>query len=1034
MIGRPVTVLMIFLIIATLGAIMLRQLAIDLFPEVEPPILAITTVYMANPEEVEENVTAPIEGAVSNVGGLDMLSSTSSRGSSVVVMEFGWGVDMTEATNDVRDALEMVGGELPDEAQDPQILRFDPNAQPIMTVALSGELTPEELRRIAEDELQSPLERVPGVGQATVSGGRTEVVLVSLDPAALEAYGLTVTGVADAVGRGTLDLSAGSVAVDGRNVLLRGSSEYRSLANIESVVVGYTGGPGGRPVRLREVGEVRFAFEDADTYVYVNRAPAVRISIVPESEANTVEVADATKATLDELRPTLREGIELTVTSDRSTIIADTLNQVTNSLMIGALLAMAVLLFFLHNIRGAITIGISIPVSLLATFLAMGARGLTLNLLSMSGLVLGIGLIVDSSIVVLENIERHRREGLEIKDAAGVGTGEMITAITASALTTVSVFLPIIVFSDQLGFIGILFNDISFVIIVAIASALAVAALLVPVLSSTYLPLGSAGTAHTGPFGRISRFIEARFNRLESLFASLLHAALRWRGITIAAAFGALIASFALVPNLEIIFAPPQPQEGVSVELTLRPGTTLSETDQVATTLAREFRQRFPSIETIVVESGSEGGFGPFGGEATNTATIDITLPPLHLRAVTTEEIEGFARSRIEGRPDVTLSFAEGGPQLGAADPIDIVVQSEDLDAVTATSEEVLTLLREEFPEVTEPGLDVGEPSPQFRLLVNRDRAADLGVSPAGVVRELRAAFAGTDAATYTLDGSDWDVVVRLPEDERSTPQDIASLSVMSREGAPVSLSNLVSRSLDQTPTEINREDQIRTIHVTGGLLPGAVASEVQPRIEAALAQQLQPPADVSVSFAGELTEIQETSRQIGLVFLLAVFLVFAIMASQFESFRMPFIIFFTIPLMLIGAILIHYILGQEVSMFSLMGLVVLAGIVVNNAIVLVDYTNLQRARGKGVFEAALTAGRVRFRPILMTTFTTIFGMSPLAFFPGEGAELTQPVAVSVVGGLATSAITTLLVVPALYTLIAGKGEVRKRDVTAEQT
>jgi HAE1 family hydrophobic/amphiphilic exporter-1 len=1033
MVGRPVTVLMIFLIVAALGGLMLIQLSVDLFPEVEPPILAVTTVYRAGPAEVEENVTQPIEGAVANVSGLDTLSSTSSEGSSVIIMEFGFGVDMTEATNDVRDALERVGGALPDDAMDPRILRFDPNAQPVMTVALSGERTPEQLRTIAEDELQSPLERVPGVGQANVRGGREEIVLVALDAAAIEAYGLTVNGVADAIGRQSLELSSGSIDVDSRKLLLRASSEYSSLSDIEAVVVGNAGGgPDGRAVRLGEVAEVSFAFEEAESYVYVDETPSVRISLIPESEANTVAVAESVRATLDELRPGLAEGIELTVTSDRSTIIADTLDQVTRALLQGALLAMAVLLLFLHNVRAAVTIGIAIPASMLATFLAMGAGGVTLNLLSMSGLVLGIGLIVDSSIVVLENIERQRREGLDVREAATVGTQEMISPITASALTTISVFLPLLVFSDELGFIGIILNDISFVIIVAIIGALAVAVLLVPVLASTYLPLGGAGTAHTGPLGRVSRFIEAQFSRLEEVYAWLLARALRYRAVTVSAAAAALIASFALVPSLGIIFAPPQPQEGVSVELELRAGTDLETTDRLANEVAAEIVEEFPSIETVVVQSGAQGGFGPISGTATNAATIDITLTPLEERTIGPEQVRSFAREAVARRPAVTLSFVQAGPQLGAADPVDIVVQSDDLEAVNTVARDVLAMLREDFPDVTEPALDVGDPSPELMVEVDQDRAADLGVSPAAAVSEVRAAFSGTTPTQYSRDGSEWDIVVQLAEGRRSDIRDIDSLFVTSRSGEAVPLSNFATVSLDQTPTEIRREEQVRTVHVTGGLAPGRVASEVQPRIVSAIEQNIDVPPTVTVDFSGELAEIRETSGQIGIVFLLAVFLVFAIMASQFESFRMPFIIFFTIPLMLIGAILIHWILGQQVSMFSLIGLIVLAGIVVNNAIVLVDYTNLLRARGRERFDAALVAGRIRFRPVLMTTFTTILGMSPLAFFPGEGAELTQPVAVTVVGGLAISALSTLFVVPVLYTLLSRRDTVGKTEVVAQ--
>lgn len=1031
MVARPVTVLMIFLIVVGVGALMLQRLAVDLFPEIDPPVMAITTSYQANPEEVEENVTKPVESAVANVSGLDALSSTSSQGSSFILLEFEWGVDMNQAADDIRDAVERVSGALPDGAADPQILRFDPNSQPIMTVALSGERSAEELRVIAEEDLQSTLERVPGVGQANISGGREEVVTVELDAAAIEAYRLTVSGIANSLAGASSDLSGGSIAIDGRKLFLRATSEFESLESIESVVVGSVGqGAEGRPVRLEEVGDVSFTFEEADSYVYVNGESSVRISLVPESSANTVQVAEAIHATLEELRGELPEGVTLTTTNDQSTIISDTLDQVTSALLTGALLAMAVLLFFLHNIRAALVIGISIPVSILATFLAMGAGGVTLNLLSMSGLVLGIGMIVDSSIVVLENIERHRREGYEIKQAATIGTQEMITPITASALTTVSVFLPLLIFSDELGIIGILLNDISFVIIVAIIGSLAVAALLVPVLASTYIPLGGAGTAHRGPFAAIGRFIEAGLRGVDAGYAWLLERALRYRAIVLSAAFSILVVSLSLAPSLGIIFAPPTPASNVSVNIELREGTELAETDRVANELAADIMHEFPEVPTVVVNAG--GGGGPFGGGGSNSASINVTLASIQERTVTQDDVRTFARKEVDRMAGVSLSFGGGGQGLGAGEPVDIVVQSDDLDALNRVASDVRELIERSFPMVTEPSLDIGDPSPQLVVSVDHHRAADLGVQPSAVVREVRNAFAGTTAAQYSRAGEEWDVVVRLSEEQRSDISDIESLFVVSSRGTPVPVANVAEVSFSETPTEIQREEQIRTIHVTGGLAPGNIASEIQPQVVTAIEENIDVPEHVSVEFSGELSSIQETTGQIGLVFLLALFLVFAIMASQFESFRMPFIIFFTIPLMLVGVVLIHLIMDQPVSMFSLIGLVVLAGIVVNNAIVLVDYTNLLRARGRELFDAAIASARTRLRPILMTTFTTILGMAPLAFFPGEGAELTQPVGITVVGGLASSAIMTLFVVPVLYTMFASKKGVRKSDAVAE--
>jgi HAE1 family hydrophobic/amphiphilic exporter-1 len=500
--------------------------------------------------------------------------------------------------------------------------------------------------------------------------------------------------------------------------------------------------------------------------------------------------------------------------------------------------------------------------------------------------------------------------------------------------------------------------------------------------------------------------------------------------VVLSAALSILIVTISLVPSMGIIFAPPTPQSNVGINLSLREGTQLPETDQVANEIAGNIMERFPDLQNVVVRAG--GGGGPFGGRAANEASIDVTLPSVKNRTVTRDEVRQFAREEIAERAGVSLGFTGSNQGLGGGEPVDIVVQSDDLDALSRVASDVRDLLERSFPEVTEPSLDIGEPSPELLVTVDHSRAADLGVQPSAVVNEVKNAFAGTTATRYSRGGEEWDVVVRLPASQRSGIPDIESLFVVSSGGNTIPIANVADVSLSETPTEIQREEQIRTIHVTGGIAPGEIVSEIQPEIVGAIDEQIRVPEQVSVEFSGEVSSIQETTGQIGLVFALAVFLVFAIMASQFESFRMPFIIFFTIPLMVIGVILIHVIMGQPVSMFSLIGLVVLAGIVVNNAIVLVDYTNLLRARGLGLFEATVSSARTRLRPILMTTFTTILGMSPLAFFPGDGADLTQPVGITVVGGLASSTVMTLFVVPVLYSMLASKKGVRKNDAAAE--
>lgn len=1014
LIRRPVTIFVLFAAIAALGAFAYGRMPVAFFPEVDPPVMMVNTSYDAGPRQVEENVTRPLEGALAGVSGIDTMRSTSSEGRSRIVMEFDWETDLTEATNDVRDVLDRTKAAFPEEAEDPRIFKFDPNSRSIMTLALSGGRGTEQLRTIAEDELEAQLLRVPGVADVEIEGGREEIVAVEVDSAAIEAYGLTVGRVAAALAAANREDSGGDVTVDGRSLLLRTTSEFDSLEAIRDATVGYTGGGEAgstrRAVQLREVGTASFALEEADSRVSLNGTPAVSLGIYAESGANTVDVTRGVRATLDTLRSSLPDGTELTVTRDDSRVTRESLDQVTTSLLIGAALAMGVLLFFLHNLRAAIIIGLSIPVSLLATLLAMDFAGVTLNILSMSGLILGIGMIVDSSIVVLENIDRHRREGHGIYEAAHLGTSEMITAITASALTTMSVFIPVLIFEDQLGMMGILLSDISFVIIVAILSSLAVAALLVPVLASTYLPLHGYGAEHRNLLGRLGDVIAAGLDRLDEWYTAALAWALRYRGIVLSAAVALLIVALSAAPQLGFIFTGPSPEDSVRVTMELREGTDVAETEKLALEMGEWVTKNVPTAETVVIESRD------------NTATIEVGFPSIRAEEYDTAAVQSLIRKEIASRPGVDIGFAGNRSRmLAGGDPVDIAVRSDDLDAATAIAVELRTLLETRFPQVTEPSLDIGAASPELVVDVDHARAAAFGVSVSDVTAEVRAAVAGTTATRYTRAGEEWDIIVRLPESQRRDIADIEALSVSSTDGTPVPLSNVGEVRVDQSPTEIRREEQIRTIHLTADLVPGALISDVQPRLEAAVAEEITVPEGVSVEFTGELSEISETGGQLGIVLAVAVLLVFSIMAGQFESFRMPFIVFFTIPLMFIGAVAINFAAGQAISMFALLGLVVLAGIVVNNGIVLVDYTNQVRARGLSLHEAVLAAAQTRFKPIVMTTLTTIFGMAPLAFFPGEGGQLTQPVGLTVIGGLSTSAVFTLFVVPVLYTILARK-------------
>lgn len=1042
---RPVTMLMIFVVLTGLGVVGLLDIAVDFFPEIEFPTIVVTTRYDgAGPEEVETNVTRVLEGSLSNVGGIDEVSSSSSEGNSTIVLEFVWGTDLTEATNDIRDQLELVAGLLPDDAEDPRILKFDPSSQPIMDVAIRGNLPLEELRDIAEDVVQPRFERIEGVGEASIQGGQERQVRVEVIQNRLQALGITITQIQNALRSQNQQIGGGEVAEGERNLLLRTTGEFDSLEEIRNTVVAF-GAPASsqgrtsqltRPILLRDVADVELGLADVEQTATVNGEPGVYLAIRKESGTNSVEVADSVRAAMEQIAPLLPAGIVLEVIDDSTSIVRSSLNEVAASMLIGLAFATLVLFVFLRNARTTLIIAISVPVSFAIALAAMYFGGRTLNVVSLSGLIMGLGMIVDASIVVLENIHNHRMAGMSAEQAATLGTQEMFASITASALTTISVFLPIVLLRTQLGVIGVLFGEIAFTIIFTISASLLVAVLLVPVLASTYVPLRSTEALARRP--RVWRSFDAAmgrfFDRLDRVYARSLRAVMAARGTTLFVAFAVLVASLLLVPRLDIIFAPATPADSITIEMELPIGTRLEVTEAAVQQLGALIDAEFDQLQNILVASGSSGGGGfGIGSSSENIGEVTVNLPPLGERTIGVDQIEQFVRDNAYRFPGIEISYSDSqGAALSGSDPIDVSVISDDLDAAGETAYAIQRLMLDRFPQITEPTLSVSDALPELEVVIDRERAYAFGLSVSDIAGEIRANVQGATATQYRSGGDEIDVFVALREEDRSDIPDLERIFLRSSAGGLVPIANFASLRRRTGPVTIERENEQRIIHVTGGLSPGNVPAAVQAELEAAITDSLVIPDDVQLSFTGEQAEIAETASVFMIVLLIAVLLVFAVMASQFESFRSPFIIVFTIPLMLIGAIGIYFLMGQPFSMFSFMGMIMLAGLVVNNGIVLVDYTNLLRVRGMDVLEACIEAGRRRLRPVLMTTFTTILGMTPLAFFPGEAAVATQPVALTIVGGLFSSTLMTLFVVPVLYSLIAGKSRVRKVDPSAQ--
>ncbi|MFP4010940.1 MAG: efflux RND transporter permease subunit [Spirochaetaceae bacterium] len=1044
-VSRPTTTLMIFILVIGFGLYAASGLAIDLFPEINPPVLVVFTDYSgAGPEEVERTVTRPLEGQLSNVGNIREITSTSSSGSSQLTLEFVWGTDMSEAANDVRDSLEFVKDRLPDEASSPQIFKFDPSLIPILYLEVSGNRSPEALREIAEDIVEPRIEQTEGVALASISGGRERVVRVEASQNRLDAYDLTMQQLAGALRRQNVEVAGGSITEGNMNYLIRTAGEFGSIEEIRDVAVTYRGGDDGGveasradgasgagpvTVKLDDVAEVYDGYRDRDSTVYIDGQPGVFVVVQKQSGTNSVAVADRVKDRLSQINRALPVGTEVGVMMDTTDIVRTSLGQVSTAAVTGAVLAVVILFVFLRSIRSTLIIGLSIPVSLVVTLSIMYFSGLTLNIMTLTGLALGVGMLVDNSIVILENIYRYREKGAKLHASAVLGTQEMINAIVASTLTTISVFAPIAIFRGQLEFIGELFSGLAFTVVISLGSSLLVAMFLIPVLASRYLPIASRKQR---PLRGALKWLDDRaaggFTTLDRVYQRALGVALNHKVVTFLVAVLALGGSLALVPQIGFELIPEQPEDSMQVEVSLPVGSRLERTEAVLDRLADIVREEVSTYESIITTAGQRSFAGFLGSSRTYIGDINVTLPDIDEREESAEDIRAILREHFDQFPDVEFSFDSGGGAAGGpfgAPPIDILVQSEDLDRAADVAREIRQLIEEDFPEVTEPSVGLEEGLPEMELQIDRERAYALGLDVASVGEEIRAYIDGMTAGRFRTGGSEYDILLISDEADRDELVDLDRIFVMNDRGRKIPVASFAETRRSTGPVDIERENQRRTVHVTGGLAPGAGIEQVAPRLRREITERIPAEQDLLIEFGGDYADLIRYGRTFGIILLVSVFLVFGVMASEFESFVDPFIIIFTVPFLIVGVILLYYLTGQMLSLFTAVGLVVLVGIVVNNGIVLVDYTNLLRKRGRPLRDAVIEAGGNRLRPILMTTLTTVLGLIPVAFFEGEGASLVKPIGQTVVGGLSVGAVFTLFIIPVIYAVVNGITERR---------
>ena len=1012
-VNRPIFTTMVTLILVILGAVSLSRLQIDMLPNIELPTLSIRTDYEgASPEVMERLVTQIIEEIVATVPGVEEMTSTSSEGRSTVRVSFVWGTEIDTAAIDVQGKLEDEINELPDDIVRPRIRKFDIASYPVVLLGISSNLDPVELTELIEVQIRYRFARIPGVAQVDVWGGFNREVRIELDPDRINAVGLPMDRVLDAIRDANLDLPAGKIEQGRYEVMLRAPAEFINLDQIRDTVIVQRDGGG---ITLGQIAEVKDTYEKLTRIVRVNGGRGVRVAIRKQANANTVEVSKSILAEIEAVNQAFPQ-IKVVPVINQGNFIERSIANVARSVLYGGGLAIVVLLFFLRNIRSTLVISLSIPISIVITFALIFFGGFTINLMTLGGLALGVGMMVDSSIVVLENIFRRRSENGEAPEEASVeGAREVGTAIIASTITTLVIFLPLVFVR---GVSGILFKEMAYVIMFALMCSLMVALTLVPMLASRLL---RSGREHlqgpSSPTNRWTAVANSVFLGLENAYLDLLRWVLGHRLVTVFAAAAVLGASLLLLPLIGSEFLPPSDEGEVRVTGKMEIGTRLDLVDEQTRIMEQIVQPAVPEAVASVVSVGSTGWRADAGAEG----EISMSLLPATQRDRSNVEIAQDLRSRLDGRVP-GMEIRTRAPQgqfllerlLGGDEGLTIEIRGHELATLDALAASVAKLIAD-VPGITDVETSLEAGIPQQEIRVNRDKVADLGLSVRDVTELLQTAVAGSKAGEYRTGGNSYRILVQLKDAEKRSLDEILNLTLTTGSGEKVALRNIVMSESSRGPILIDRKDQQRRVTVganVSGRDLGSVAFDVQ-----ALLDQIPRPVGYDLTVAGTFEEQQKAFRELVISLMLALVLVYMVLACQYESLRDPLVVMFSVPLAAVGVLVTLFITKTTLNVQSYIGCIMLGGIVVNNAILLVDQAGRLVRDGMLKHEALTEAGRRRLRPILMTTLTTILGLLPLALGIGEGSDAQAPLARAVVGGLTGSTLITLVLIPAVYSL-----------------
>jgi len=1017
-VNRPVTTAMIFVAVVVIGLVSMSFLGLDLMPDLEIPAVSVLTVYeSAGPEEVETLITEPMEDALSTISGVDEVISLSKEGLSAVTLKFDWGQKIDETINDVREKVDLAKGRMPEEAEKPVLLKFDLAMSPIVVIAITAGDSYPKLEDIVDQQIVEPLKRVKGVAAATPRGGLQRQIRVDLDRDKLAALNLSAAGINSALAMQNISTPGGNLRTGYKDWLLRTPEEFSSPEEVGEVVIARRN---GTVIKLKDVADVRDFFRERTYDVRVNKERGMAVFIQKQSGENTVEVARRVRAELEQIRKTLPPDVKPKIVMDNSDFILASVANLRNTVFWAVFFVFIVLLFFLRDLRAAIIVALAIPTSLIITFLLMWLLDYTINTDSLASLAVAVGLVVDNAIVVVDNIHRHRARGQRPKEGAVFGANEVGVAVIASTLTTISIFLPIMFVG---GITAIIFGQFAAIVTMALVASLFTALMLVPMLCSKFLKVNSE-LPKTRLLEGFYRWGGQILSRTEEIYSKFLQWALHNSRTVFVCCILLFVWSIGLGGFMGMEFIPQQDQNRLTANYELPIGTRYERTGVVAQQLQNIVEQRVPERSDSFIR------WGVFGSaQASHFATEEesykgflfVRLKPKGQRDSSPDDIIKRLRGFAERIPGAAVRFSAEDPiealMFGGGGQLAVELYGHDMDDARVYAAAVVSAISQ-VAGVEDLQVSRKEEKPEVKVVIDREKASRLGLDVKGIGKTIETFFAGTTATKYREGGDEYDIEVRLRPGDRDRLEDLRDVFIHLPGGGQVGLAGIAEIEYGVGPTKIERKDQSRYITVSGqvtGRDLGSVVKDVTKAID-----KIPAPPGFSYKVAGAEKERKEAFRLLMIAVGLGMVLVYMVMASQFESLRDPFIIFFSIPFGIVGVILALTLTGQSLNVVSFLALIMLVGIVVNDGIVLISYINILRQRGYDVYSAILEGGRTRLRPVISTSCTTMLAMTPLALARGEGSEIWVPFAVTIIGGMFVGTVITLVLMPSLYFVFEG--------------